>query len=181
MRGEEFKSRVVENIGKVIVGKNNIITLLLTAILAEGHVLLEDVPGTGKTKVAKSLAKSMDVEFSRVQFTPDLLPTDITGLKIYDQKRLAHIVIASTQKQEVQKNMTHTEYHDGTQTKRVTYTYSNGKMNGIYREYDTQGVQTIEMPVVNDKPNGNGWILENGIRTHKKFYNHSVLKVKERD
>ena len=87
MRGEEFKSRVVENIGKVIVGKNNIITLLLTAILAEGHVLLEDVPGTGKTKVAKSLAKSMDVEFSRVQFTPDLLPTDITGLKIYDQKQ----------------------------------------------------------------------------------------------
>ena len=72
---------------KVIVGKNDIITLLLTAILAEGHVLLEDVPGTGKTKVAKSLAKSMDVEFSRVQFTPDLLPTDITGLKIYDQKQ----------------------------------------------------------------------------------------------
>ena len=58
----------------------------MTALLSDGHVLLEDVPGTGKTKVAKSLAKSVDVAFGRIQFTPDLLPTDITGLKIYDQK-----------------------------------------------------------------------------------------------
>ena len=87
MRGEEIRSRVVENVGKVIIGKGEIITLLLTAILSEGHVLLEDVPGTGKTKVAKSLAKSLDVNFGRIQFTPDLLPTDITGLKIYDQKQ----------------------------------------------------------------------------------------------
>ena len=57
MTGKELKQKVVENVGKVIVGKNEIITLLLTAILAEGHVLLEDVPGTGKTKIAKSLAK----------------------------------------------------------------------------------------------------------------------------
>ena len=87
MRGEEIRKKVVENVGKVIIGKGEIITLLLTAILSEGHVLLEDVPGTGKTKVAKSLAKSLDVNFGRIQFTPDLLPTDITGLKIYDQKQ----------------------------------------------------------------------------------------------
>lgn len=86
MRGEEIRNKVVENVGKVIVGKDEIITFLLTAILSDGHVLLEDVPGTGKTKVAKSLAKSLDVDFGRIQFTPDLLPTDITGLKIYDQK-----------------------------------------------------------------------------------------------
>ena len=86
MRGEEIRKKVLENVGKVIVGKDEIITLLLTAILSEGHVLLEDVPGTGKTKVAKSLAKSLAVDFGRIQFTPDLLPTDITGLKIYDQK-----------------------------------------------------------------------------------------------
>ena len=86
MRGEEIRKKVVENVGKVIVGKDEIITLLLTAILSDGHVLLEDVPGTGKTKVAKSLAKSLAVDFGRIQFTPDLLPTDITGLKIYDQK-----------------------------------------------------------------------------------------------
>lgn len=87
MRGEEIRKKIVENVGKVIVGKDEIVTLLLTAILSNGHVLLEDVPGTGKTKVAKSLAKSLDVQFGRIQFTPDLLPTDITGLKIYDQKQ----------------------------------------------------------------------------------------------
>ena len=75
-----------ENIGKVIVGKQNQIELLLTALLAGGHVLLEDVPGTGKTTMAKSLAKSLDCEFARIQFTPDLLPADIIGTRIYNQK-----------------------------------------------------------------------------------------------
>ena len=83
----ELRERVLSNIGKVIIGKDEVVTQLLTALLAEGHVLLEDVPGTGKTKVAKALAKSLDVDFSRIQFTPDLLPGDITGLTIYDQKQ----------------------------------------------------------------------------------------------
>ena len=87
MTGRELKEKVVSNIGKVIVGKEQVVTLLLTALLAEGHVLLEDVPGTGKTKTAKSLAKSFDAAFNRIQFTPDLLPGDITGLTIYDQKK----------------------------------------------------------------------------------------------
>lgn len=87
MSGKELLEKVTKNIGKVIIGKEEIITLLLTALLADGHVLLEDVPGTGKTKLAKSLAKSLDAEFSRIQFTPDLLPGDITGLNIYDQKK----------------------------------------------------------------------------------------------
>lgn len=86
MNGNELKDKVLQNIGQVIIGKNEVITMLLTALLAKGHVLLEDVPGTGKTKVAKSLAKSLDAQFSRIQFTPDLLPGDITGLTIYDQK-----------------------------------------------------------------------------------------------
>lgn len=87
MAGKEFLEKITENIGKVIIGKEEIIKLLLTALLADGHVLLEDVPGTGKTKLAKSLAKSLDAEFHRIQFTPDLLPGDITGLSIYDQKK----------------------------------------------------------------------------------------------
>ena len=87
MTGQELREQVVGNIGKVIVGKEEVVTQLLTALLAEGHVLLEDVPGTGKTKVAKSLAKSLNAVFSRIQFTPDLLPGDITGLTIYDQKQ----------------------------------------------------------------------------------------------
>lgn len=74
------------NIEKVLVGKSEVIDLILTAMVAGGHVLLEDVPGTGKTVMAKTLAKSVDVKFSRIQFTPDLLPADVTGLNVYNQK-----------------------------------------------------------------------------------------------
>ena len=82
----ENASKIKENIAKVIVGKDEIINLLLTALLADGHVLIEDMPGTGKTKLAKALAASLDADFNRIQFTPDLLPADITGLNIYNQK-----------------------------------------------------------------------------------------------
>ncbi len=78
--------KLQKNIGKVIVGKDTQVELILTAMLAGGHVLLEDVPGTGKTTMAKALAKSLSCAFSRIQFTPDLLPSDITGLRIYNQK-----------------------------------------------------------------------------------------------
>ncbi|MBE5766450.1 MAG: MoxR family ATPase [Clostridiales bacterium] len=78
--------RLQSNIGKVIVGKTETVELLLTAILANGHVLLEDVPGTGKTLLSKSLAKSLDAGFARIQFTPDLLPSDVTGLSVYNSK-----------------------------------------------------------------------------------------------
>ena len=75
---------VRERIQKVIVGKSDTVELMLCAMIARGHVLLEDVPGTGKTVMAKSLAKSLDCAFSRIQFTPDLLPSDVTGLSIFN-------------------------------------------------------------------------------------------------
>jgi MoxR-like ATPase len=78
--------RITENISRVIVGKGQAIELLLVGLLAEGHVLLEDVPGVAKTLLAKSLARSIGGSFKRVQFTPDLLPADVTGFNVYDQK-----------------------------------------------------------------------------------------------
>lgn len=82
----ENAKRIRENIEKVIVGKSEVINLVLTALLSGGHVLLEDVPGTGKTMLAKTLAKSLEGDFKRIQFTPDLLPSDVTGLNYYNQK-----------------------------------------------------------------------------------------------
>ena len=83
----EVLGRIRTNVSKVIVGKEEVTDLLLTALVAGGHVLLEDVPGTGKTVLAKALAKSMDFQFQRVQFTPDLLPSDVTGLSYYHQEK----------------------------------------------------------------------------------------------
>jgi len=78
--------RVLENVERVIVGKHHEVRLALVALLCRGHVLIEDVPGTGKTVLAKSIAKSLGCSFRRIQFTPDLLPSDVTGLSIYNQK-----------------------------------------------------------------------------------------------
>ncbi|KKI91243.1 ATPase AAA [Bacillus sp. SA1-12] len=78
--------RVIKNIEQVIVGKRDVSILSLVALLANGHVLLEDVPGVGKTMMVRALAKSVGVEFKRIQFTPDLLPSDVTGVSIYNPK-----------------------------------------------------------------------------------------------
>lgn len=75
------------NISRVMIGNERTIKLIITALLAKGHVLLEDVPGTGKTVLAKSLARSVNTRFGRVQFTPDLLPSDVTGLNYFDSKK----------------------------------------------------------------------------------------------
>ena len=89
MRLEDVRklyTEVLQNVQKVIVGQEEVFTLLFTAVLSGGHVLLEDTPGTGKTSLARSFAASVNGSFRRIQFTPDLLPQDITGLSVYNQK-----------------------------------------------------------------------------------------------
>ncbi|NQX28333.1 MoxR family ATPase [Microbacteriaceae bacterium VKM Ac-2854] len=78
--------KLVQNVGQAVLGKSEVVSLVLTAMLAEGHVLLEDAPGTGKTSLAKAIAATVQGTSNRIQFTPDLLPSDVTGVTIYDQK-----------------------------------------------------------------------------------------------
>lgn len=86
MKYQDKVGLIKNNVSRVIVGKEEVTDYVLTALLAGGHILLEDVPGTGKTMLAKSFAKSIDAKFSRIQFTPDLLPSDVTGINYYNQK-----------------------------------------------------------------------------------------------
>src|SRR5271157_567752 len=83
---QSFGSKVKENVEKVIVGKGDVVELIILALLCEGHVLIEDIPGVGKTVLAKSVARSLGCSFHRIQCTPDLLPSDITGTYIFNQK-----------------------------------------------------------------------------------------------
>jgi MoxR-like ATPase len=82
-----FGERVRESLQKVIVGKNQSLEFVLIGLLCQGHILIEDVPGVGKTMLARSLARSLDCVFNRIQFTPDMLPSDVTGISIYNQQK----------------------------------------------------------------------------------------------
>mgnify|MGYP005836663269 FL=1 len=82
---QSFSRKVMENLEKVIVGKSHTLELVIISLLCQGHLLIDDVPGVGKTILARSLAKSLGVKFSRIQFTPDMLPSDVTGVSIFNQ------------------------------------------------------------------------------------------------
>jgi MoxR-like ATPase len=82
---QELANKLKQNLGKVIIGKDDSVSLTIIALLCQGHVLIEDVPGVGKTMLARSLAKSLGCVFKRIQFTPDMLPSDVTGVSIYNQ------------------------------------------------------------------------------------------------
>ena len=79
--------QLADNVERAVLGKRHVIELVLTAMLSDGHVLLEDVPGTGKTSLARAMAQSVQGSNTRIQFTPDLLPSDVTGVTVYDQHK----------------------------------------------------------------------------------------------
>ncbi|HOU11842.1 MAG TPA: MoxR family ATPase [Anaerolineae bacterium] len=85
----QFAKLIRDNVAKVLIGKADVVELLLVSLLTEGHILMEDVPGIGKTTLAKALARSLDCSFARIQFTPDLLPSDVTGMNFFNQKEQA--------------------------------------------------------------------------------------------
>ena len=82
---QDFSERLISNIEKVIIGKRASVELSVITLLCQGHLLIEDVPGVGKTMLARSVARSIGCSFSRIQFTPDMLPSDVTGVSIYNQ------------------------------------------------------------------------------------------------
>jgi MoxR-like ATPase len=84
---QAFGERVIQNLEKVIIGKRDTLELIVVGLLCQGHILIEDVPGVGKTMLARSLARSLDCSFNRIQFTPDMLPSDVTGVSIYNQQK----------------------------------------------------------------------------------------------
>ncbi|MGB8214994.1 MAG: MoxR family ATPase [Anaerolineales bacterium] len=84
---QSFGSKLIDNLEKVIVGKRQTIESIIVGLLCQGHILIEDVPGVGKTVLARSLAKSLGCSFNRLQFTPDMLPSDVTGVSIFDQSK----------------------------------------------------------------------------------------------
>ena len=85
-RVADAMARIKGNVGQALVGKAAVVELTLAAVLSGGHILVEDVPGIGKTTLARALANSLDCQFKRIQFTPDLMPADITGIHYYNQK-----------------------------------------------------------------------------------------------
>src|SRR4030042_524288 len=86
VKAKQLAEKIIQNVEKVMVGKTAVVRLAVNALISQGHLLIEDAPGVGKTMLARSLAKSINCSFKRLQFTPDMLPGDVTGVSIYNQK-----------------------------------------------------------------------------------------------
>ena len=143
---QESGDKVLANVERVIIGKHHEVRLALVALLCQGHLLIEDVPGTGKTVLAKALAKSLGCSFRRIQFTPDLLPSDVTGLSIFNQKTnefefrpgpiMAQIVLADEINRAPAK--TQSALLEGMQERQVTIDGVTHPLPGTFTVFATQ-------------------------------------------
>ena len=134
---KEIADAIKNNIGRVIVGKEQVSDLIITSLLAGGHVLIEDNPGTGKTTLTKAMAKSISGEFKRVQFTPDLMPSDITGLNIFNQQRAAF---------ELVKGPVFTNILLGDEINRATPRTQSSLLEAMEERQVTIDKETLELP-----------------------------------
>ena len=169
---------IKQNVARVMVGKEAVIDLLLIALLAEGHILLEDVPGLGKTVLAKALARSIGGEFKRVQFTPDLLPADITGFNIYDQRNqqfsfqpgpvMANVLLAD----EINRTVPRTQASllESMEEHQVTVDSQTYELPRPFMVLATQNPIELEGPFPCQRPSltafcsGSAWGIPTGIR-----------------
>lgn len=159
------KERVLANCGKVIVGKDEAITLVFTSFLCSGHVLLEDVPGTGKTMLLRAFSKTIGGKFKRIQFTPDLLPSDLTGINFYNQKTgefqfregplFSNIILAD-------------EINRATPRTPVQLAGSNGGASDLGRWHHNPPGRTIH-GYGNPEPSGILWYLSTSGSTDRPF------------
>jgi len=142
----KLREKLFNNLSKVIIGKPDVIDFVIMAIICKGHILIEDIPGTGKTILAKSLALSIDSEFSRIQFTPDMLPSDVTGVSFFNQVNqklefrkgplFANIVLADEINRATPK--TQSALLEGMEEKQITVDGFTHKLPGVFLVIATQ-------------------------------------------
>ncbi|MDO6355884.1 MoxR family ATPase [Caloramator sp. CAR-1] len=134
----EFKKKLIKNISNIIVGKDKEIELIITSFISSGHILLEDIPGVGKTTLVKAFAKSLGLEFKRVQFTPDLLPSDLTGINFYNPK---------TSEFEFKKGPLFTNIILADEINRATPRTQSALLEAMEERQITVDGQTIKLPI----------------------------------
>ena len=146
LKFQEIRRKIIDNVSKVIVGKNEVIELVTVCFICGGHALLEDIPGMGKTMLIKAFSKTLGCDFKRIQFTPDLLPSDLTGINFYNQKTgdfefrkgplFSNIILADEINRATPR--TQSSLLEAMEEKQITVDGETGKLNDPFMVLATQ-------------------------------------------